>query len=65
MESLGVLHLGPVVIAGLLLNFTAGPDLVYTSTQVGLPGCRAGWVATLGIGAAFFGLGLHLALAER
>lgn len=51
MESLGILHLGAFVLAGLLLNLTPGPDLVYTSTQAGLQGTRAGWVAALGIGA--------------
>jgi threonine/homoserine/homoserine lactone efflux protein len=50
MESLGILHLGAFVLAGLLLNLTPGPDLVYTSTQAGLQGARAGWVAALGIG---------------
>ena len=52
MESLGILHLGAFVAAGLLLNLTPGPDLVYTSTQAGLHGARAGWIAALGIGAA-------------
>ncbi|RPH44281.1 MAG: LysE family translocator, partial [Burkholderiales bacterium] len=42
-----------------LLNLTPGPDLVYTSTQAGLHGARAGWVAALGIGAG--GL-VHVAL---
>jgi threonine/homoserine/homoserine lactone efflux protein len=51
MESLGILHLGAFVAAGLLLNLTPGPDLVYTSTQAGLHGARAGWIAALGIGA--------------
>jgi threonine/homoserine/homoserine lactone efflux protein len=51
MESLGILHIGGFVLAGLLLNLTPGPDLVYTSTQAGLQGTRAGWVAALGIGA--------------
>jgi threonine/homoserine/homoserine lactone efflux protein len=51
MESLGILHLGAFVLAGLLLNLTPGPDLVYTSTQAGQQGTRAGWVAALGIGA--------------
>ena len=51
MESLGILHLGAFVLAGLLLNLTPGPDLVYTSTRAGLQGARAGWVAALGIGA--------------
>ncbi|RPH40854.1 MAG: LysE family translocator, partial [Burkholderiales bacterium] len=32
METLGILHFGGFVIAGLLLNLTPGPDLVYTST---------------------------------
>jgi threonine/homoserine/homoserine lactone efflux protein len=51
MEPLGILHLGAFVAAGLLLNLTPGPDLVYTSTQAGLHGARAGWIAALGIGA--------------
>ena len=50
MSDPGILHFGAFVIAGLLLNLTPGPDLLYTSAQAGAHGARAGWVAALGIG---------------
>jgi threonine/homoserine/homoserine lactone efflux protein len=59
METLGIQHLGAFVAAGLLLNLTPGPDLVYTTAQAGAHGRRAGWIAALGIGAG--GL-VHVAL---
>jgi threonine/homoserine/homoserine lactone efflux protein len=59
VDGLGIVHLGAFVVAGLLLNLTPGPDLLYTSVQAGAHGARAGWVAALGIGT---GCLLHVAL---
>ncbi|MFM1991114.1 MAG: hypothetical protein RJA99_4071 [Pseudomonadota bacterium] len=59
MDGLGIQHFGAFVAAGLLLNLTPGPDLVYTATQAASGGRRAGWIAALGIGAG--GL-VHVAL---
>ncbi len=59
MDALGIVHVGAFVAAGLLLNLTPGPDLLYASTQAGAHGSRAGWIAALGIGAG--GL-VHVAL---
>ena len=59
MDALGIVHVGAFVVAGLLLNLTPGPDLLYASTQAGAHGTRAGWIAALGIGAG--GL-VHVAL---
>lgn len=50
MDGLGIQHFGAFVAAGLLLNLTPGPDLVYTATQAASGGRRAGWIAALGIG---------------
>ena len=50
MDALGIQHLGAFVAAGLLLNLTPGPDLLYASAQAGTHGARAGWVAALGVG---------------
>jgi threonine/homoserine/homoserine lactone efflux protein len=59
MDALGIQHLGAFVAAGLLLNLTPGPDLIYASAQAGSHGARAGWIAALGIGT---GCLLHVAL---
>jgi threonine/homoserine/homoserine lactone efflux protein len=59
MDALGIVHVGTFVAAGLLLNLTPGPDLLYASSQAGAHGTRAGWIAALGIGAG--GL-VHVAL---
>ena len=59
MDALGIAHVGAFVVAGLLLNLTPGPDLLYASTRAGAHGARAGWIAALGIGAG--GL-VHVAL---
>lgn len=59
MDALGIVHVGAFLAAGLLLNLTPGPDLLYASTQAGAHGARAGWIAALGIGAG--GL-VHVAL---
>ena len=56
----GIDHLGLFIIAGLLLNLTPGPDVLYIVSN----GLRAGWrggaVAALGISAGCF---VHIAAA--
>jgi len=59
LDALGILHLGAFVAAGLALNVTPGPDLLYASTQAARHGTRAGWIAALGIGC---GCAVHVAL---
>ena len=59
MTELGVQHLGAFVAAGLLLNATPGPDLLYTADAAARGGRTAGWVAALGISA---GCLVHVAL---
>lgn len=59
IEALGIQHFGAFVLAGLLLNVTPGPDLLYTAASAARGGARAGWSAALGIGAG--GL-VHVAL---
>lgn len=49
MTELGVQHLGAFVVAGLLLNATPGPDLLYTASAAARGGRAAGWVAALGV----------------
>lgn len=46
--------------AGLLLNFTPGPDMLYVIGTSTSRGVRAGWLAALGIGA---GCLVHVGLA--
>jgi threonine/homoserine/homoserine lactone efflux protein len=48
------------VIAGLLLNITPGPDLLYVIGRSSTQGVRAGAAAALGIGAGCF---VHIAAA--
>jgi threonine/homoserine/homoserine lactone efflux protein len=48
MEELGIRHFGAFVAAGVLLNLTPGPDLLYAITRAGTQGSRAGWAAALG-----------------
>lgn len=48
------------VLAGLLLNLTPGPDVLYTVQHAVRHGARAGMVAALGIGA---GCGVHVLAA--
>lgn len=48
-QSLGVTNLGWFVVAGILLNLTPGPDVLYIVTQGARGGGRAGAVAALGI----------------
>jgi len=56
----GVNNLGLFVAAGLLLNLTPGPDVLYIVTHAMRRGARAGMVAALGISAGCF---VHIAAA--
>ena len=56
----GIEHLGLFLAAGLLLNLTPGPDVLYIVTQGLRGGWRAGAVAALGITAGVF---VHIAVA--
>jgi len=56
----GIEHLGLFLAAGLLLNLTPGPDVLYIMTQGLKGGWRAGVVAALGITAGVF---VHIAVA--
>jgi threonine/homoserine/homoserine lactone efflux protein len=47
----GVTDLGLFIVAGLLLNITPGPDLLYILSRGAGQGKKAGVVAALGIGA--------------
>lgn len=47
-------HLGLFITAGLLLNLTPGPDVLYIVTHALRSGARAGIVAALGITAGCF-----------
>jgi len=47
-------HLGLFVLAGLLLNLTPGPDVLFIITHALRRGLRAGVAAALGIGAGCF-----------
>jgi threonine/homoserine/homoserine lactone efflux protein len=51
MGDLGIQHSGAFVAAGLLLNLTPGPDLLFVAARAGESGHRAAWVAALGISA--------------
>jgi len=55
-----VVNLPLFVLAGLLLNLTPGPDVVYVVTHAIKQGVRAGCVAALGITAGCF---VHIAAA--
>lgn len=64
----GVTDLGLFIVAGLILNITPGPDLLYIISRSAVQGKKAGVVAALGIGvgclvhvlAAAFGLSVIL-----
>ncbi|MEY4267959.1 MAG: hypothetical protein RIS90_2494 [Pseudomonadota bacterium] len=56
----GIEHLGLFLAAGLLLNLTPGPDVLYIMTQGLKGGWRSGVVAALGITAGVF---VHIAVA--
>lgn len=51
---MGIDHLLLFVVAGLLLNLTPGPDVLYIVTHALRSGARAGSVAALGISAGCF-----------
>lgn len=51
---MGIDHLGLFVMAGLLLNLTPGPDVLYVVTHALRGGVRAGVAAALGITAGCF-----------
>jgi len=50
----GIDQLGLFIVAGLLLNLTPGPDVLYIVRSAMRGGRRAGVVAALGIGAGVF-----------
>ncbi len=56
----GIDHLWLFVIAGILLNLTPGPDVLYIVTHALRSGARAGMVAACGITAGCF---VHIAAA--
>ncbi len=56
----GIDHIALFIAAGLLLNFTPGPDVLYILTHAIKSGWRAGAVAALGITAGCF---VHIAAA--
>lgn len=56
----GIDHLGLFVVAGLLLNLTPGPDVLYILTHAVKSGWRTGAVAAAGITAGCF---VHIAAA--
>ncbi|MES1978688.1 MAG: LysE family translocator [Pseudomonadota bacterium] len=51
---MGVEHIGLFVVAGVLLNLTPGPDVLYIVANALRSGARAGLVAALGITAGCF-----------
>jgi len=57
---LGTHDLGLFVLAGLLLNITPGPDMLYIIGRSTSQGWRAGAAAALGVGAGCF---VHIAAA--
>ncbi len=64
----GVTDLGLFIVAGLILNITPGPDLLYIAGRSAVQGKKAGVIAAIGIGtgclvhvlAASFGLSVIL-----
>ena len=56
----GIEHVGLFIVAGLLLNLTPGPDVLYIVTRAMGSGLRAGVAAALGISAGCF---VHIAAA--
>ncbi|MES2415569.1 MAG: LysE family translocator [Pseudomonadota bacterium] len=51
---MGIEHIGLFIVAGILLNLTPGPDVLYIVTHALRSGARAGMVAALGISAGCF-----------
>ena len=60
LASLGIENLGLFVLAGIVLNLTPGPDVLYIVAQGAKGGARAGSAAALGIVAGCF---VHIAAA--
>lgn len=60
MIDLPIHHLPLFIAAGLLLNLTPGPDMLYVAGTSAARGMRAGIAASLGIGA---GCMVHIVLA--
>lgn len=54
LVSQGIDHLGLFIAAGILLNLTPGPDVLYILSQGAKSGSRAGSAAALGIVAGCF-----------
>ena len=54
LAGLGIGHLGLFVVAGIVLNLTPGPDVLYILAQGAKGGRRAGSAAALGIVAGCF-----------
>jgi threonine/homoserine/homoserine lactone efflux protein len=51
---MGIEHIGLFVVAGILLNLTPGPDVLYIVANALRSGARAGMVAAMGITAGCF-----------
>ena len=51
---MGVEHIGLFIVAGILLNLTPGPDVLYIVANALRSGARAGMVAAIGITAGCF-----------
>lgn len=49
LVALGIEHLGLFIVAGIVLNLTPGPDVLYILAQGAKSGARAGSAAALGI----------------
>lgn len=54
LAGLGITHLGLFIVAGIVLNLTPGPDVLYILAQGAKGGRRAGSAAALGIVAGCF-----------
>jgi len=54
LAGLGITHLGLFIVAGIMLNLTPGPDVLYILSQAAKGGARAGSAAALGIVAGCF-----------
>jgi len=54
LTGLGITHLGLFIVAGIVLNLTPGPDVLYILAQGAKGGRRAGSAAALGIVAGCF-----------
>ena len=54
LAGLGIEHLGLFIVAGIVLNLTPGPDVLYILAQGAKGGPRAGSAAALGIVAGCF-----------